>query len=98
MITPLFCFRMIGSTWRMCPQRPEKVCLKQCVDRGILPFFDRRMIAVAGIVDQSVDRVEVRTDPLYGRFDHLRGRDVQRDGHQLFSQATGTAGHHPDLH
>src|ERR1700677_3591606 len=80
-IAPLWRARMPGRTALIIANGAEEVRLEQGADLGVVAFFDRGAITVAGIVDQYVDAA---AEPLLGllhdRGDLLRLGDVKGAG------------------
>ena len=57
----------------------EEVRLEQGADLGVVAFFDRGAITVAGVVDQDVDAAEPLLGLLHGGGDLVGMGDVKRD-------------------
>jgi hypothetical protein len=76
----------------------EEVRLEQGADLGVVAFFDRGAITVAGIVDQYVDAA---TEPLLGllhdRGDLLGFGDVKGGGEHALRCRVGQIGHLRDV-
>ena len=66
-MAPLRRARMPGSTALIIATVPKKCVSNRVADFGVVAFFDRGAVTVAGVVDQDVDAAEPFFGLLHGR-------------------------------